>query len=180
MLERRQVEWGNDLLCLTVWETTVHPGGDGMGAAKWDWLLKSRWIKRGEWQCPLTVSSPPEVPKPLKGCHSLLSKIVLLNSTSPEHSNGHIQWCTLLMPQVFIDPIKLLMTTQCVVLINTTCDFLIVCHEKKAYLSSLWSISIKTSIMIRVTVSGIVIEFRVGEITQWKSTSWAQIWFLAI
>lgn len=75
-------------------------------------LLKSRWIKRGEWQCPLTVSSPPEVPKPLKGCHSLLSKIVALNSTSPEHSNGHIQWCTLLMPQVFIDPIKLLMTVN--------------------------------------------------------------------
>lgn len=44
--------------------------------------------------------------------HSLLSKIVLLSSTSPEHSKGHIQGCTLLMPQVFIDPIEHLMTVN--------------------------------------------------------------------
>lgn len=91
---------GDDLFYLTVWETTVHLGGVGMGAAKWDWLLKSRWIRRGEWQCPLTVSSPPEVPKPFPWEW-------LLSSTSPEHSKGHIQGCTLLMPQVevhYLDP----------------------------------------------------------------------------
>lgn len=152
--EGRLREWV--FTCLTVWETTVSPDGEGMGAGESNCLLKSRCLRSREmWMTVILPLSPfpHKFPSPWNVATSFWATLHSPANLLQKHPHEYIQKCVSLMPEVCVDPIIILINAN---YDNTWLDDSVL-WKQKACPSPLWSICNKASVLIRIKVLDTVI-----------------------